>query len=194
MQFVAPVFFFALSSICCIRKAALSIPVFCGRVENAPFTLRFLGLVLARKLLRHQAVGFVISPEPTVAFGHAQAEEALVAEIGIVVEGKRTRRGRGGRRAGRSTRGPDGGRERSTQLGRKRRKANTRMATHAPALAPTCRSCEPRLYLAHEAFHRVDQLFDVTVAMEIDLESLDTGCFSVAQQVGSNLGGRTVPS
>ena len=39
-----------------------------------------------------------------------------------------------------------------------------------------------------------DQLFDVTVAMEIDLESLDTGRFSVAQQVGSNLGGRTVPA
>ena len=38
-----------------------------------------------------------------------------------------------------------------------------------------------------------DQLFEVTVAMEIDLESLDTGRFSVAQQVGSNLGGRTVP-
>ena len=38
-----------------------------------------------------------------------------------------------------------------------------------------------------------DQLFDVTVAMEIDLESLDTGRFSVAHQVGSNLGGRTVP-
>jgi hypothetical protein len=58
---------------------------------------------------------------------------------------------------------------------------------------PTCRSCHPRLYLAHEAFHRVDELVDVTVAMKIDVESLDTGRFSVAQQVGSNLGGRTVP-
>ena len=58
---------------------------------------------------------------------------------------------------------------------------------------PTCRSCHPRLYLAHEAFYRVDQLFEVTVAMEIDLEILDTGRFSVAHQVGSNLGGRTVP-
>ena len=38
-----------------------------------------------------------------------------------------------------------------------------------------------------------DQLLDVAVAMEIDLESLDTRRFSVAQQVGSNLGGRTVP-
>jgi hypothetical protein len=57
----------------------------------------------------------------------------------------------------------------------------------------TRRSCHSRLYLAHEAFHRVDQLLDVAVAMEIDLESLDTRRFSVAQQVGSNLGGRTVP-
>src|ERR1700745_287385 len=39
-------------------------------------------------LLRHQAVGFVVGPEPAVAFGHAQAEEPLGAEIGIVVEGK----------------------------------------------------------------------------------------------------------
>src|SRR5207248_2662601 len=45
--------------------------------------------VALRQLLRHQAVGFVIGPEPTVAFGHAQAEEPLGPEIGVVVEGKR---------------------------------------------------------------------------------------------------------
>ena len=39
----------------------------------------------------------------------------------------------------------------------------------------------------------LEQLFEVAVAMEIDLESLDTGRFSVAQQIGSNLGRRTVP-
>ena len=44
--------------------------------------------IALRKLLRHQAVGFVVGPEPAVAFGHAQAEEPLAAEIGIVVEGK----------------------------------------------------------------------------------------------------------
>ena len=44
--------------------------------------------IALRKLLRHQAVGFVVGPEPAVAFGHAQAEEPLGAQIGIVVEGK----------------------------------------------------------------------------------------------------------
>jgi hypothetical protein len=46
------------------------------------------GGIALRKLLRHEAVGFVVSPEPTVMFGHAQAEEPLGAEIGIVVEGE----------------------------------------------------------------------------------------------------------
>ena len=36
----------------------------------------------------HGAVGFVVGPEPTVAFGHAQAEEALGTEVGIVIEGE----------------------------------------------------------------------------------------------------------
>jgi hypothetical protein len=36
----------------------------------------------------HGAVGFVVGPEPAVALGHAQAEEPLGAEIGIVVKGK----------------------------------------------------------------------------------------------------------
>ena len=46
------------------------------------------GGVALRQLLRHQAVGLVVGPEPAVAFGHAQAEEPLGAEIGIVVERK----------------------------------------------------------------------------------------------------------
>jgi hypothetical protein len=46
------------------------------------------GGIALRKLLRHEAVGFVVRPEPAVALGHAQAEEPLGAEIGIVVEGK----------------------------------------------------------------------------------------------------------
>src|SRR6202040_1182133 len=62
------------------------------------------------------------------------------------------------------------------------------MSTHAP----TCRSCEPRLYLAHETLHGVEELFEVAVAMEIDLEGLESGRLSVAQQIGSNLGGRAV--
>jgi hypothetical protein len=45
------------------------------------------GIALS-KLLRHEAVGFVVSSEPTVAFGYAQAEEPLGAEIGIVIERK----------------------------------------------------------------------------------------------------------
>ena len=46
------------------------------------------GGIALRKLLRHGAVGFVVGPEPAVALGHAQAEEPLGAEIGIVVKGK----------------------------------------------------------------------------------------------------------
>jgi hypothetical protein len=38
----------------------------------------------------------------------------------------------------------------------------------------------------------VEQLFEVAVAMEIDLEGLETGRLSVAQQIGSNLGGRAM--
>ena len=45
--------------------------------------------IALRQLLRNQAVGLVIGPEPAIAFGHAQAEEPLAAEIGIVVERKR---------------------------------------------------------------------------------------------------------
>jgi len=41
-----------------------------------------------RNLLRHEAVGFVVGPEPAVTLGHAEAEEPLGAEIGIVVERK----------------------------------------------------------------------------------------------------------
>jgi len=48
------------------------------------------GRIALRKLLCHQAVGFVVSPEPTIVFGHAQAEEPLGAEIGIVVKRKRS--------------------------------------------------------------------------------------------------------
>ena len=44
--------------------------------------------IALRKLLGHEAVGLVVRPEPAVAFGHAQAEKALGAEIGIVVERK----------------------------------------------------------------------------------------------------------
>ena len=42
-------------------------------------------LAIAKELahrLCHQAVGFVVSPEPAVALGHAQAEEPLGAEVG----------------------------------------------------------------------------------------------------------------
>ena len=46
------------------------------------------GGIALRQLFRHQAVGFVVGPEPAVALGHAQAEEPLGAQIGIVVEGK----------------------------------------------------------------------------------------------------------
>jgi hypothetical protein len=46
------------------------------------------GGIALRNLLRHEAVGFELGPEPTVAFRHAQAEEPLGPEIGIVVEGK----------------------------------------------------------------------------------------------------------
>jgi hypothetical protein len=58
---------------------------------------------------------------------------------------------------------------------------------------PGCRSREPRLHLAHEALHRLEQLVDVAVTVEIDLEGIETGRFSVAQHIRSNLGGRAVP-
>jgi len=44
--------------------------------------------IALRELLRHEAVGFVVGPDPAIALGHAQAEEPLGAEIGIVDEGK----------------------------------------------------------------------------------------------------------
>jgi hypothetical protein len=46
------------------------------------------GGIALRQLLRHDAVGFVVGPEPAIALGYVQAEEPLGAEIGIVVEGK----------------------------------------------------------------------------------------------------------
>src|SRR5438874_1779121 len=44
--------------------------------------------IALRQLLRHQTVGFVVGPEPAIAFGHAEAKEPLGAEIGIVLERK----------------------------------------------------------------------------------------------------------
>ena len=46
------------------------------------------GGIALRQLFRHQAVGFVVGPEPAVALGHAEAKEPVGAEIGIVVKGK----------------------------------------------------------------------------------------------------------
>src|SRR6185312_13898747 len=41
------------------------------------------------ELLRHEAIGFEVSPEPAKAFWHAQAQKTLDMEVRIVVEGKR---------------------------------------------------------------------------------------------------------
>jgi len=46
------------------------------------------GRIALSQLLCHQAVSFIIGAKPAVALGHAQAEEPLGAEIGIVVEWK----------------------------------------------------------------------------------------------------------
>ena len=45
------------------------------------------GIALCQ-LLRDEAVGFVVGPEPALALGHAQAEEPLGTESGIGVKGK----------------------------------------------------------------------------------------------------------
>src|SRR5215471_10809320 len=56
-----------------------------------------------------------------------------------------------------------------------------RMESGRIGLELTYCSGELRLHLAHEAFHRPEQLIEVAVAMEIDLESLEAGCLSVTQ-------------
>ena len=44
--------------------------------------------IALRQLLGDQAVGFIVGPEPAIAFRHAQAEQPLAAQVGIVVERK----------------------------------------------------------------------------------------------------------
>src|SRR6266480_2691677 len=44
--------------------------------------------IALRQLLRHKAVGFVVGPEPAIAFGYAEAKEPLGAEIGVILERK----------------------------------------------------------------------------------------------------------
>ena len=46
------------------------------------------GGIALRQLLRYEAVGFIVGSEPAIALGHAEAEEPLGAQIGIVVKRK----------------------------------------------------------------------------------------------------------
>src|SRR5215469_2885150 len=66
-----------------------------------------------------------------------------------------------------------------------------------PRFGPGCPnkfgvSPHPGLHRAHEALHRVEQVVEVAVAVEIDLERVETGV-AITHQVRRNLFRRTMP-